>query len=526
MPSSGRFPRRSRRAFAGNPLRRDPFAARRTGASGASAAGRLEKGLCKFTFYVLFSHLFTNSIDNFAKFVYNTNTIQYAASKATKGLQIKKTKNTLRTLLALLLLLSLFLVSVSALPAVVSGSETAGTVDAVINAASTESAIRFSADRAVRLKSFSTGGYAYTMYTLLPYGYAILCDETGALMEACYEESALPPYPVAHLKDFYYGGPLNYFILENGVFHELYTQQSLTAADLSSFAALDEQVRGTALRLSCSGTLRTLDISPQSESAVYEVQTDYFASLNDFGKNEEGTCTVIAAAILFGYYDIYVNNAFVDTYYRQGNGTNDAFHQLLNSYVYGSQPKGAIFIHEAANGLNRYLSSRNVAARLCSEYAANNSARTKILNELAGGRPVIASMKKSLGAEWNHSVVVYRATFDSANPLGTATLQMHCGWLDDEPHCAFVASISWFYECGYLTCLNGHSGVWKDNGLYTHIRTCTVCGNAETEAHSAHWNPLLGKCIRCGRTDSIAEPFGGQDGSFDIETRSASKEGA
>ena len=217
MPSSGRFPRRSRRAFAGNPLRRDPFAARRnyrrqsrftrpahkmrrarkagarrTGAFGACAAGRLEKALCKFTFYVLFSHLFTNSIDNFAKFVYNTNTIQYAASKATKGLQIK-VKNALRTLLVLLLLLSLFLVSVSALPAVVSGSETAGTVDAVINAASTESAIRFSADRAVRLKSFSTGGYAYTMYTLLPYGYAILCDETGALMEACYEESALPP---------------------------------------------------------------------------------------------------------------------------------------------------------------------------------------------------------------------------------------------------------------------------------------------------------------------------------------------
>jgi hypothetical protein len=108
---------------------------------------------------------------------------------------MKKTKNALRTLLALLLLLSLFLVSVSALPAVVSGSETAGTVDAVINAASTESAIRFSADRAVRLKSFSTGGYAYTMYTLLPYGYAILCDETGALMEACYEESALPHIP-------------------------------------------------------------------------------------------------------------------------------------------------------------------------------------------------------------------------------------------------------------------------------------------------------------------------------------------
>lgn len=189
----------------------------------------MEKGLCKFTFYVLFSHLFTNSIDNFAKFVYNTNTIQYAASKATKGLQIKKTKNTLRTLLALLLLLSLFLVSVSALPAVVSGSETAGTVDAVINAASTRVCDSFF--RRPRRPSEKLFNRRLRIHHVHPFALWLRHPlrrnrrADGGLLR----ESALPPYPVAHLKDFYYGGPLNYFILENGVFHELYTQQSLTA---------------------------------------------------------------------------------------------------------------------------------------------------------------------------------------------------------------------------------------------------------------------------------------------------------
>lgn len=355
---------------------------------------------------------------------------------------------------ALLLLLLLVppavsVFSAAAAPAVLSQEE------AVINARSTDKDVSFTVASSVKLKSFATGDFEYTMYTLSPYGYAILCDETGALMEACYEESVLPPYPVNRLKSFYYGGPLHYFVLEKGQYREIHSQNMLTNTELDAFAALDRQARSMAFRISSSEALQTVEISPQFDSAVYEVETIYFSCLNDFGVNEEGTCTVIAAAILFGYYDIFINNAFVETAYRQGDGTNEAFHQLLNSYVYGSQSQGAIFIHDAAAGLNRYLAARDVTARLRAEYTSSNSAQAKILNELADGRPVIASMKKSLGAEWNHSVVVYRAVFDPANPLGTATLQMHCGWKDDTSHRSFVASISWFYECGYITAAVG-----------------------------------------------------------------------
>ena len=478
--------------------------ARRTGAFGACAAGRLEKALCKFTFYVLFSHLFTNSIDNFAKFVYNTNTIQYAASKATKGLQIK-VKNALRTLLVLLLLLSLFLVSVSALPAVVSGSETAGTVDAVINAASTESAIRFSADRAVRLKSFSTGGYAYTMYTLLPYGYAILCDETGALMEACYEESALPPYPIAHLKDFYYGGPLNYFILENGVFHELYTQQSLTAADLSSFAALDEQVRSSLSDARFASEAAQPLSALSNASTSYTIQPNYFKSLTKIPENKNGTCTIIAAVLLFSYYDTYVNDSFIATANELSNNS-EALHTILCYEVYGSKDHGGIFIRDALSGFNDYLSTTSCGKRMTSIYSPEDTARGKILSELAAGRPVIASMGVHLGSEWDHSVVVYGITFTSASDLSTATINAHMGWKDN-PNNNRVLSLGWFYECGYMICANHSYGSWHSTGSYSHSRTCTVCGETEYQPHAETWNAIRQKCNRCGYSGPLTEPF-------------------
>lgn len=127
-------------------------------------------------------------------------------------------------------------------------------------------------------------------------------------------------------------------------------------------------------------------------------------------------------------------------------------------------------------------------------------------------------MKKSLGAEWNHSVVVYRAVFDQANPLGTATLQMHCGWKDDTSHRSFVASISWFYECGYIT-----AAVGKTTDC-THIYV-PVPFAAKRSPNRIQPIGILcsAKCIRCGHTGSIAEPFGF---SFYEERTAASKEGA
>ena len=352
---------------------------------------------------------------------------------------------------ALLLLLLLVppavsVFSAAAAPAVLSQEE------AVINARSTDKDVSFTVASSVKLKSFATGDFEYTMYTLSPYGYAILCDETGALMEAVFAEDAIAPYPVIYGKTFYYSGPGNYIVLENGIYRSLLTGQALQTTDIQTFAALEYEVQSTTVRhYRTSAALQQLNVSPRyGGSIAVSAGWDYFSGLSDFGFNTQGTCTVLAAAILFGYFDEYVDNAFVPSGYEQGNGTSEAFHQYLNDLVYGSNPQGGSYIRDTLNALNQYLSSRGVSERMQSEYSSNYNARYKIITELSDGRPVLASASESLGADWNHTVVVYGAAFDPYYPVETATLEMHTGHHGSTSNYRFVASIRWFYECGYI----------------------------------------------------------------------------
>ena len=42
---------------------------------------------------------------------------------------------------------------------------------------------------------------------------------------------------------------------------------------------------------------------------------DYFRNLSSLGNHVYGTCTVVAIAMLFGYYDVFVHDDCVDDYY-------------------------------------------------------------------------------------------------------------------------------------------------------------------------------------------------------------------
>ena len=84
-----------------------------------------------------------------------------------------------------------------------------------INFYSPNKDILYSVESSIRLKSFVTNDYEYTMYNLSPYGYAIIYDKTGALVEAGYTSDSLPPYSFSRTKIFYYAGPFNYFVLSS-----------------------------------------------------------------------------------------------------------------------------------------------------------------------------------------------------------------------------------------------------------------------------------------------------------------------
>lgn len=374
-----------------------------------------------------------------------------------------------------------------------------------INFYSPNKDILYSVESSIRLKSFVTNDYEYTMYNLSPYGYAIIYDKTGALVEAGYTSDSLPPYSFSRTKIFYYAGPFNYFVLSSDGPQDLISGSKLNSSSKTLLANLERNVQ----TLSCSISLTSQKDDVQSltlnsnSSEDYFIAVNYFTNLINYGKNENGTCTVIAASMLFGYFDQFVDDSFVPSQYEEGSGTNEAFHQLLNDYVYGSSPEGGIFIHDAQEGFNDYLSSRPITARLLSEHSSNSSARTKIISELADGRPVIASMGENLGANWNHTALIYGVSYDPSNMLGTAVVQFHNGWNKNKPEMrAFYSSINWFYECGYMSCVEGHSfGRWTGNA-YGHSSVCS-CGEREEEPHGEFWDSLRNRCIRCGYSGPI-----------------------
>lgn len=178
--------------------------------------------------------------------------------------------------------------------------------ETVINARSTDKNVSFTVASSVRLKSFATGDFEYTMYTLFPYGYAILYDETAELMEAVFTADAVAPYPVLYGKTFYYSGPGNYVVLENGVYRSLLTEQTLQATNIQAFAALEYEVQSTAVKhCQTSAALQTLAVSPRyGGSIAVSAGWDYFSNLSDFGLNTEGTCTVLRPRF---YSDILTN---------------------------------------------------------------------------------------------------------------------------------------------------------------------------------------------------------------------------
>ena len=374
----------------------------------------------------------------------------------------------------------------------------------VINAYSNKEIV-YSISAQKSLKSLSSGEYEYTLYALSPYGYAILYDATGNLLEACYAEGAEAPIDVTSSVVYYYGGPFVYCTYEDGIFTNSYDGEVLTEDILSEASSVEASVKAVQNTVSArSASNRASTISTRSLT-TYSVQPSYFANLTrHFGINENGTCTVLAASILFGYYDNYVNDNFVASEYENGVGTTRFFHELLNDYVYGFSEEGGIFITDALDGLNNYLYTRDVCAHMNSERASQSDAISQIIISLQQGDPVIASMGTTYDADWDHTVVIYSASFYQSDPIGTACFTMHMGWHNSsevESETEFVASASWFYECGYLDVYEGHN-----YGPYVYTsshrkKTCSNCDHIVTESHTyGEWTRTP---IRHSRTCSV-----------------------
>lgn len=316
---------------------------------------------------------------------------------------------------------------------------------ATINRYSFSSDNEYTIVDSIPMRSFVDNLEQYTLYILAPYGYAILYNETNGFMEGCYKQNTF----VEQLESqttYYYGGPGNYYVYDGELYHSLITGDILELAEIQFIANSEENVHANEAAQFDAATVSPYGFIDNDREVV--VEESYFSTLVEHGYNENGTCTVLAAAILLGYYDEFVDDNYVATRFRDGKGTHESFHQHLNDYVYTGAQEG-IYIREALTGINSYLADTGINERMYSIYSSQGRAVNKVISMLESERPVIASMGTAYGATWDHTVVVYGAVYNTTTgAMPSAVFQVHMGW--GQGHTSEVVNANWFYECGYI----------------------------------------------------------------------------
>ena len=354
------------------------------------------------------------------------------------------------------------------------------------------------------------GEFAYTCYALRPYGYAILRNDNHVLSEACFEENAALPFDLKDPTVYYYVGPTTFATKKDNAIR-LDDGTVLTEEVITSIRQTENLLSEREDILGNYGSSSLPERSTAPSVYTRSVHEEYFSKLHSaFGENTEGTCTVVAASILLGFYDVFVHDTYVGDIYRtaatdsQSAGTTEAFHQFLCQYVYGDGSRGGIHISTAASGFNNYLADRGMSIRFESNVTPNViDTRLKVRSMIDHGHPAIASMGKDYGAEIDHTVVVYGYKVISTSGGGiefssvgtnaattSTTYRVHYGWQNQKSD-VWVSS-DWFYRYGALgdCTVNGshimdllgytedyHSG---DRHYYLKKTACSSCGGNVT----------------------------------------------
>lgn len=344
------------------------------------------------------------------------------------------------------------------------------------------------------------GGAEYTYYELAPFGYAILLNNDFSLMEACYADIEISDVLADTATSVFYCGPGNYLVQEDQIYCNLLSGEQLSVEEIillenveSSFL-YSKSISAELVSMTKSDANSVLRTTEEMVNAG--VAYDYFSSLTKYGLNVNGTCTIISIAMLLGYYDNFVNDDYVPTTFEDGNGTTEEFHQALNQYVYGEESQGGIFIHDAIEEINIFLNNLGFHSELVSVNSGRIDAVNAIIDQLESGEPVIASMGTHINAPYDHSVLIYHVTYNMLNPTDSAVFTMNMGW-NSLDTAEFVASASWFYECGYLTNINHVYSAWNQMSLF-HLRSCESCDHLQKETHNWRANLGVTRCSVCG----------------------------
>lgn len=355
----------------------------------------------------------------------------------------------------------------------------------------------FSLNKTKHLKNAS-GDYAYTIAEMSPWGYAVFYDANTRLVEVCYTENVGAPIPIDDKCDYYYVGPGLFAVQEEGSLRSVLTGEIVSTQTLQDAASFENRMN-LEESLQMAGGTPADAVATYSSTSVYSksVGDTYFPDLNDHGENNKGTCTVLAAAMLLGYYDHNICDSYIATEYTTSEsttssaGTTESFHQLLCDYVYGDNAQGGIYISDAAVGINAYLSSRSIPVTLiCNTGDDVQGTKVKIVSLIDHDHPAIVSMAKTYGASVDHTVLVYGYKYISSTGnvnYDTLMYRVHYGW--SSPNDAYCSS-AWFYQYGHITDC-------AETGTHCDMFT----GYTYNQYHSGnyHYYERKNVCCSCGR---------------------------
>ncbi len=306
-----------------------------------------------------------------------------------------------------------------------------------VNSLSNSKQIQYKIINTYYLKSLS-GGDGYTFFELYPSGFAI-CDNYSGEIEELSPVSERLPYNFSENAEYYFAGPMNYCVRTNDKIYDIETGYCYTDEDIDQIATLEQEIKS--LRSSIKGVEPP---DPLTEDYYYMLSYAYFdAPLNIFGNNTSGTCVQLACAILLGYYDNYVNGSFItNPNYVYGNGTTEAFHQHLQSWM----GTGSISFSNAKTGLESYLASiyfTTPTVTICSTGYLN--VLSVVSERISHDRPAVIGMNQSYNASapYDHACVVYGYIHSYTSTSSMYFYTVHTGW---HPSPLEVWNYYWFGE--------------------------------------------------------------------------------
>lgn len=319
--------------------------------------------------------------------------------------------------------------------------------------------------------------YQYALCELNPYGYVVM-NKDGYIMEGWFSEGVTSPISALSTEEYYYIGVSSFAEKKGNLFYPLNSNIPLSPEQIQAVAQMESRFLSNKIS---TKSINTRSLSPMATAAetTVKVRASYFENLttSEFPTNT-GDCVLVAIAMMFEYYDTYVNDDYVPSAYSP-----NTLKSVLHEYV---QARDEVYTNlmSVAFAMDDYLGMQDLPVWY--NYGAYNSNDTDTRWLLDDDRvPVVAYKGYNANGEFRHAAIAYG--YKESN--GTLThYYIHNGWsgtsaaynIGTISH-SMVEQFSYIYDCmdsgehDYTirqTARNYHSGNYH---YYQYEYDCNYC---------------------------------------------------